>query len=251
MKTLLTIALSLGSLFSFSQNKESFYVLDTNWQQTVVDSAKYLLWIHVNDDGNWSYNYYHMWGSMIKMETFKDHDGTQRNGLACYYYKTGDLDSVAHYQDGKKEGSFFKFAYLPHDSLHLKMAYQYAKDSLLSVRNYDKDTSGDRKNQDSTANKESEYTGGQLQWSAFLGKNLHYPDRAIGNEIQGEVRILFSVTRQGEVIEPVVFKSVEYSLDREAMRIIKLSGKWEPGLRHGEPAETVKLQPIRFVLQAQ
>jgi hypothetical protein len=33
--------------------------------------------------------------------------------------------------------------------------------------------------------------------------------------------------------------------------MIRLSGKWEPGLEHGKIAKTFKIQPIRFVLESQ
>ncbi len=250
MKALLILCFSCCCLYSFSQNKESFYVLDSNWKQTVADSAKYLLWIHVNDDGNWEYNYYHMWGSMIKMETFKDHEGTQRNGLACYYYKTGNLDSVGHYKNGKKDGPFYKYAYLPHDSLRMTTEYYFTNDSLINSIDYSRDTSVKENDKDTLGDKESAYVGGISQWQRFLGKNLHYPDRAMDREVQGEVRIVFIVDEHGNSIEPVISKSVEYSLDRESLRMIRLSGKWEPGLKHGEPAKTYKIQPFRFVLQS-
>jgi protein TonB len=251
MKIQLTLALSLCCLFSFSQPKESFYVLDSNWKQTVLDSATYLFWIHKNEDGNWIHSYYHMWGPMIKMETYKDRDGRVLDGLSCYYYKNGDLDSVGHYQDGKKEGSFYKYSFSPHDSLRIAMQYKYTHDSLIGVVDYDQDTLSKKDREDTAGDRESEYVGGIAQWQRFLGKNLHYPDRAVNKEIQGEVRVLFMVDEEGNVTEPFLSRSVEYSLDRESLRMIRLSGKWEPGLKHGEPAKTYKVQPIRFALEAQ
>ncbi len=250
MKTILTLSCTLCSFCAFSQAKESFYVLDTNWKQTVVDSAKYLLWIHENEDSNWVYNYYHMWGPMIKMETYKDHDGTVLNGLVSYYYKTGNLDSMGHYENGKKEGSFYKYLLLPGESLNEAMQYDYVHDSLIKTINYSKDDSADDED-DEAGDKESQYVGGSSQWQRYLGKNLHYPERAVESEKQGEVRTAFTVDEQGNVIDPVISKSVEYSLDREALRIIKLSGKWVPGLKHGKAAKTYKVQPIQFVLQSQ
>jgi TonB family protein len=245
MKLLLTLCLALCSLLSFSQAKENFYVLDSSWNQTVLDSAKYLFWIHQNEEGNWVQSYYHMWGPMIKMETFNDHDGVQRNGLACYYYANGKLDSVGHYRNGKKEGSFVKYRFRTDDSLEREKSYEYANDSLVSVS---VDREGPAAGKIINGDKESEYPGGLTQWQQFLGKNLHYPDRAIGNEVKGEVKILFTVDEQGNVIEPMISKSVEYSLDRESLRLIRLSGKWEPGLKDGKTAKTDKIQPIRFVL---
>ncbi|HVU84507.1 MAG TPA: TonB family protein [Puia sp.] len=247
MKLLLTFCAVLSGLLSFSQPKENFYVLDSSWRQTVVDSAKYLFWVHRNDEGNWIHSYYHMWGPMIKMETYKDHDGAVRDGLACYYYSNGNIDSIGHYRDGKKEGTFYKYLFTESDTLKAAMKYDYVHDSLVAKTDFskdddDKDTSGDRK---------SEYPGGLPQWQRFLIKNLHYPDRAAGHGVEGKVNILFTVDEEGNVVDPVISKSVEYSLDRESLRMIRLSGKWEPGLEHGKIAKTFKIQPIRFVLESQ
>jgi hypothetical protein len=227
MKSLFVFFLCLCSQFSFSQPRENFYVLDSNWKQTVVDSAKYLFWIHQNGDGNWVQSYYHMWGPMIKMETFKDHNGTQRNGLACYYYSNGKLDSVGHYRDGKKEGSFMKYRVTRNDSLLQTATYEYAHDSLLSTTDHRPETPGGK---DTAANSEPEFPGGIAQWQQFLEKNLHYPDRAAGNKVRGEVEVLFTVDENGNVTEPLIAKSVEYSVDRESRGHIRLSGKWVPGM---------------------
>jgi protein TonB len=247
MKFLFLFFFSFCSLVSFSQAKENFYVLDSNWKQTVVDSAKYLFWIHQNEDGNWVHSYYHMWGPMIKMETFKDHDGAQRNGLACYYYANGKLDSTGHYKDGKKEGSFIRYRFSNNDSLQEARAYRYANDSLLDMT----DLSHPSENKDSAGDKAAGFPGGLTEWQQFLEKNLRYPNRAMEKKMQGEVRVLFAVDEEGNVIEPLISKSVEYSLDRESLRLIRRSGKWVPGTKNGRIAETDKVQPIGFVLKAE
>ncbi len=250
MKTILTLSITLCYLCSSSQPKESFYVLDAGWKQTVADSAKYLVWVHENEEGNWVYNYYHMWGPMIKMETYKDHDGTELDGLACYYYQTGNLDSVGHFKDGKKEGEFYKYRFLPGDTLVMDKRYDYQHDSLTHTIDYSKSPRLNEE-EENPGDKEPEYGGGFEQWKKFLIKNLHYPDRAVDNEKQGEVRTVFIVDEQGNVIDPAISKSVEYSLDREALRMIRLSGKWEPAIKNGRPERTLKIQPIKFVLQTQ
>jgi protein TonB len=182
---------------------------------------------------------------MIKMETFSDHDGVQRNGLACYYYANGKLDSVGHYKNGKKEGSFVKYRFTTNDSLEQEKFYEYANDSLVSTPANHQDPADSKTSNGDIA---PAYPGGLTQWQQFLGKNLHYPDRATGNKVQGEVKILFAVDEQGTVVEPLISKSVEYSLDRESLRLIRLSGKWEPGVKDGKIAKTYKIEPIRFVL---
>ncbi|MDP4128998.1 MAG: TonB family protein [Bacteroidota bacterium] len=249
MKLILTICLCFGSLFSIAQFKESFYALDKQWKQTDEKSAKYLLWIHLDSAGNWEYSYYHMWGPMIKLQTYKDHDGTTLNGLSCYYYTSGNLDSIGHYKDGKKDGKFIKYAFLPHDTLRAAMLYDYVRDSLIKVTDPGRDTLGKPNYKDSSDVKESIFPGGIIQWQQYLQHHLQYPDRAMSREIQGIVRMIFQIDEDGNVVEPIVSKSVEYSLDREAFRIIVNSGKWEPASVNGRKVVSYKTQPLVFKLE--
>ncbi len=98
---------------------------------------------------------------------------------------------------------------------------------------------------------ESEYPGGQNAWARYLNHNLHYPDRAVNAEIMGDIRLQFIVDREGNIIDPEINKSVEYSLDEEALRIIKGSIKWTPAHQDGRLVKSYKIQPINFRLQKQ
>jgi protein TonB len=250
MKTILISCFCFCSLLSVAQFKESFYALDGNWQQTDEKNAKFLLWIHLDSaTSNWAYSYYHMWGSQIKTETYKDHDGKVLNGLCCYYYTSGDLDSVGHYKDGKKEGKFYRYALLPNDSLKQTMRYEYANDSLISAVDPAKDSLRKIDLKDSVNNRESAFPGGVRGWQYYLQHHLQYPDRAIDHEIQGKVIVDFIIDEQGDISEPVIWKSVEYSLDREAMRMVQQSGKWLPALYQGNPVLSYKKQPVVFRME--
>jgi len=46
---------------------------------------------------------------------------------------------------------------------------------------------------------ESEYPGGAAAWQRYLSKNLHYPDEAVSNEIQGDIVVQFIVDKEGNV----------------------------------------------------
>ena len=46
---------------------------------------------------------------------------------------------------------------------------------------------------------ESQYSGGNGAWSHFMLKNLHYPDKAVIDRIQGVIVVQFIVQRDGSV----------------------------------------------------
>jgi len=110
----------------------------------------------------------------------------------------------------------------------------------------------DEQGQDKTFAKvevESDFVGGMKSWQSFLNKNLQYPKRAIDSEVQGMVWVLFVVDIKGKVTEPVIAKSVEFSLDQEALRIIQMSPDWTPAFQDGKMVKSYKKQPIIFQFQ--
>jgi len=89
------------------------------------------------------------------------------------------------------------------------------------------------------------------QWQQYVVKNLRYPERAKTKEIQGQVRIFFKVDKEGNITDPYIQKSLEYSLDQETLRIILQSGKWDPAIKNGIPINSYKIQPLNYKLESQ
>lgn len=249
MKYTLFLVFCCCSLLAAGQDKNQFYALDSKMNQTVLDSSKYILWIHATEDGNWVWDYYYTWGSLVKSTTYADHDGKVLNGRFCIYNQWGNLDSTGLFNHGKKNGRFYKLKSYSADSLLAVMQYDYAGDSLVKCV----DLLAERLNKstDSTNTLQSEYPGGLSQWTAYLSHNLRYPDRVMNKNIQGQVRITFLVDTDGNIKDPYIQKSVEYSIDQAAIELINKSGKWIPGTLNGMNINTDQTQPVNFRLEKQ
>jgi len=83
----------------------------------------------------------------------------------------------------------------------------------------------------------------------YIGRNLHYPDSAKLNGIQGKVVVKFLVTNKGDVTGHEVIMSVNPELDAEAMRVIKTLTRFEPGYKDGKAVTVFYEIPISFVLK--
>lgn len=94
---------------------------------------------------------------------------------------------------------------------------------------------------------ESAYPGGRAAWERFLHKNLHYPQQAQDDEIEGMVVVQFVVDLEGNVSQ-VQAISGPPELRDEAIRVIKKSGKWTPAIQNGRQVPSYKKQPIGFQL---
>jgi protein TonB len=249
MKNLLILFLMLIACSAQAQDKNSFYALDAKMNQTVLDSSKYILWVHETDSARWQWDYYYTWGSMVKSTRYADHDGTVPDGRFCRYNSSGDLDSTGIFDHGKKNGSFLKLKTYPNDSIVIIWQNNYADDSLLKSVNL---IAEQRSNPGSdTANeKEPEYPGGKTQWEQYVLKTLLYPERARAKGIQGLVQVFFKVDKDGTITDPYILKSLEYSLDQETLRIILQSGKWNPATKNGMPVNSFKIQALNFKLES-
>ena len=85
-----------------------------------------------------------------------------------------------------------------------------------------------------------------MEW---LQKNLKYPPVAQENGIQGRVLVQFVVNKDGSIVEPKVLRSVDASLDKEAMRVVQQMPKWTPGRQRGKAVRVRFTLPVTFRLQ--
>jgi len=94
-----------------------------------------------------------------------------------------------------------------------------------------------------------EFPGGQAALLSFLSKNIKYPAVAQENGAQGRVIVQFVVNRDGSVVDPEVLRSVDPSLDREALRVISAMPRWRPGMQRGRAVRVKYTVPVTFKLQ--
>ena len=92
------------------------------------------------------------------------------------------------------------------------------------------------------------FPGGTNEAMKFLSKNIQYPEEARMNGIQGRVFVEFIINKDGSVSDTKVSRSVDPSLDKEAIRVIELMPKWKPGEQKGEIVRVKYTMPVIFRL---
>lgn len=93
-----------------------------------------------------------------------------------------------------------------------------------------------------------QYPGGMDKFYKFIGDNLKYPAMAADNNIQGKVIVSFTIEKDGSLTEPKVERKLGYGLDEEALRVLKLTKRWNPGMQNGKPVRVKYNIPIVFNL---
>ncbi len=93
-----------------------------------------------------------------------------------------------------------------------------------------------------------EFPGGEAARQKFLEDNLRYPQMAREAGIQGTVFITFVVERDGSVTDVRILRGIGGGCDEEAVRVVRMMPRWEPGRQRGQPVRVQFNMPIRFRL---
>ncbi len=94
------------------------------------------------------------------------------------------------------------------------------------------------------------YVGGDEAMVKFMVENIKYPENAIKNRIHGTVYVTFIVRADGSVTDVKILRGIGGGCDEEALRIVKMMPKWNPGESKGKPVDVAFNLPVKFKLDA-
>ena len=92
------------------------------------------------------------------------------------------------------------------------------------------------------------FPGGMAELMKYLRSNVRYPVEAHKAGIQGRVVVSFVVNKDGTVKDAKIVRSVDKSIDAEALRVISAMPKWQPGYQDGKAASVRYTVPVTFRL---
>jgi len=94
-----------------------------------------------------------------------------------------------------------------------------------------------------------EFPGGDAALYRFISRALVYPKIAQDNGIEGRVIVTFVVERDGSVSNARILRGFHPSLDNEALRVIRMLPKWNPGTQGNKPVRVQYQVPVNFSLR--
>ena len=94
-----------------------------------------------------------------------------------------------------------------------------------------------------------EFPGGDAAFGKYLGNKIRYPAVAKENNVQGKVFLNFTVERDGSLTDIKVVRGIGSGCDDEAVRVLKSSPRWKPGIQNGRAVRVSYTIPISFTLQ--
>ncbi|SDH22155.1 TonB family C-terminal domain-containing protein [Pedobacter terrae] len=81
--------------------------------------------------------------------------------------------------------------------------------------------------------KQPEFPGGINKFYNYVGSNIKYPKMAQDNNVQGKVFLSFIVEKDGALSDIQITRGLGSGTDEEAVRVLKESPKWNPGIKDG------------------
>ena len=88
-----------------------------------------------------------------------------------------------------------------------------------------------------------DFPGGLQKFYDFVGKNYRAPEE----DIRGKVYVQFVVEKDGSLTDIKVMRDIGYGTGAEAIRVLKKSPKWKPGIQNGRPVRVLYSLPISIV----
>lgn len=88
-----------------------------------------------------------------------------------------------------------------------------------------------------------EFPGGMQKFYEFVGKLYRAPEE----EVKGKVLVQFVVEKDGSLTDIKVMRDLGYGTGAEAIRVLKKSPKWKPGIQNGRPVRVLYSLPISIV----
>lgn len=90
------------------------------------------------------------------------------------------------------------------------------------------------------------FVGGQTGMKKFFADNANPRKPAIETAGYGEVIVEFTVTQTGEVTNAKLKARVSVSMDEEALRLVRMMPKWNPGITNEGPTDMKVQVGLRF-----
>jgi TonB family protein len=162
--------------------------------------------------------------------TYIVYDGNFKNVTARGMLKNGQYDGIWTGEDKKQ---------------HLTFKETYIDGKLISGESTDEHNETVNYTERETL---PAFKGGMTSFYKYLARSVKYPDNLVRQRVQGVVILKFSVEKDGSITDIRVVNYVQPEMAAEAVRVLKASPLWEPGVQRGRKVRVAYSIPITFSL---
>jgi TonB family protein len=95
------------------------------------------------------------------------------------------------------------------------------------------------------ADQKAEFPNGEKALMQFISTHTKFPNG--NNEINGTVFVEFVIGEDGNILRKAIRRSIEKSMDEEALRMLDLMPKWIPAQCEGKSVPFLITIPVKFI----
>lgn len=240
MKTLLLCILTMFLMLNKTVKAQDTLYFEANRKKTASKNAVYTR-IIAKSDSVYSVKLYKR-GSLVSIKEYKDKALKILHGRTVSYYENGRIDSEGWCENNKRAGDWTFY----YDNQQISGLVSFRDGKILKAVYFSSD--GNLEPPSHKAEAKPAYPGGVNNYTKYIKENLRYPAQSRRNKVSGIVKIAFTVSRTGEVIDPKVISGVNDELNEEALRVIGEMPDWQPGRQFNRPVNVRYVLPIIFAL---
>lgn len=168
-----------------------------------------------------------------------------RHGPTRLFRVDGTVLGVQQYIAGKRQGLseyFFR-------SGKRSAAIEYDNDKIIKENYWDED--GSVVTDKSRIKQEPLFKGKPVEssFAYWVSRRLRYPENCRDSRIEGVVKLSFTITEEGRLIDINVISSPHPDLSAEAVSVVSNSPLWSPARMYNQTASVVYVFPITFKLR--
>ncbi|QNF34731.1 energy transducer TonB [Adhaeribacter swui] len=104
-------------------------------------------------------------------------------------------------------------------------------------------------NNEAIGYKAPQISTGEKTFNQFIAKNIVYPGDAVRENIQGTVKLVFTITKDGNIENIYVQEGRHILLDKEAVRVVRKLKLLTPPIIKGQNQDLCVSMPVSFRLQ--
>lgn len=75
----------------------------------------------------------------------------------------------------------------------------------------------------------------------WIEDNLKYSEQMLKDEVEGYVEVSFAIDKKGKVVDKKVTRKLSHDADKEALRVLSSSGRWQPGRYNGKAVKITEM----------
>lgn len=94
-----------------------------------------------------------------------------------------------------------------------------------------------------------EFPDGEAAMLKFIYSNIKYPPIARENGVEGTAYVTFVVEKDGSITDVKVVRDIGAGCGEEAIRVVKMMPKWNPGKQRGRPVRVQFNLPVKYKLE--